>query len=773
MARKKKKGNSKIYKNILLVLLVIVLLSAAATIGAVIKIVSDAPEIDVNILDNLKQSVEFYDKDGNPIANLHTGENRKIVSLKQIPKHLQYAYVSIEDERFFKHHGIDIKRIFGAMFANIKSRSKAQGGSTITQQLVRNYALTQEKSYVRKIQEMYLAVQLERKLSKDQILEAYLNTIYLGPNVYGVQQASRYYFDKDVEDITIAEAAFIAAITQNPGIYNPYSKKNKENPDNYLGRQRIVLKKMYENGYISEQEYQKALSEDLVAALNKPKTRLSNNYMKYHWFIEAAIDEIAKDLSDKFKLDEKDARQKLISGGYKVYLTMDARLQEKAQEILNDERFYKGIPVKIDQTKLKENESPKPNPQAAAVVMDINGEVRAIIGGRGNLGAGAFNYATDGIRHPGSSIKPLAVYAPAIEKQVITASTVINDSDSDEEANEIKNKYRGWFPDNYDRRFRGPVTVRYGLQESLNTIAAKILNRVGLDTSYNYLINKFDLANIDKKDKYMPAALALGQTLASPIEMASAYTAFANNGIISHPIFYTKVEDRTGSIVLEKKPIQKRAISEETAFIMNQLMQNVVKAGTAQAANLGAMPAGGKTGTTSNNEDGWFVGFTPYYTCAIWIGKSGPEVKYISVKSKFATPIWKAIMLEAHRGLPIKQFIKPEGVVAATICSHSRKLATDTCPSKYVEYFISGTEPIETCDVHSAPVVPVPDENTTQEGNEGNTNNSDVNNTTGNNQTTEDPNNTQNTQQNNSNSQTTSGQQNNSTQSQNKNPSNR
>ncbi|WP_051350579.1 transglycosylase domain-containing protein [Caloramator sp. ALD01] len=721
MAKKKrKKGN--ILKNILLIFVILTLMLSAAAIGAVIKIVSEVPEIDVNILDNLKQSIEFYDKDGNPIANLHSGENRKIVTIKQIPKHMQYAYISIEDERFLKHHGVDIKRVFGAILANIKSGSKSQGGSTITQQLVRNYALTQKKSYVRKIQEMYLAIQIERKLSKDQILEAYLNTIYLGPNIYGVQEASRYYFDKDVEDVTIAEAAFIAAITQNPGIYNPYSKKNKENPDNYLSRQRIVLKKMFENGYISEAEYQNALNEDIVASLNKEKTKLTGNYSKYHWFIEAALDEIAEDFAKKYDMDEKDAKQKLKDGGYKVYLTIDTKLQEKAQEIIDNNKFYKGIPVKINKEKLKQNENAKPNPQAAAVVMDLNGEVRAIIGGRG-LGAGSFNYAAgeNAKMPPGSSIKPLTVYTPAIENRVVTPSTIINDSRDDAEAIEIYNKInKDWFPNNYDKRCVGPVTVRYALEQSKNTIATKILYRLGLDTSYNYATKKFGLSTIVKADKAY-AALGLGQlTLgARPIEMAAAYTAFANNGIISSPILYTKVEDRNGNIVLEKSTTQRRAISEDTAFVMNQLLQSVVKNGLAKSADLGAMPTGGKTGTTENNLDGWFVGFTPYYTCAVWVGSTRePEVSYIKVSSLNVTPIWKAIMLEAHRGLPIKQFSKPEGVVEAVICAQSGKLATENCPNKYVEYYLSGTEPTEYCDIHSLPN-PVPNDEQNIENNNG------------------------------------------------------
>lgn len=726
---KKKKSKKRIFKNIFIVFLIMVLLVTAAGIGATIKIISSAPEIDMNILDNLKQSSKFYDKDGNYIVNRHGGENRSIVSIKQIPVHLQNAYIAIEDERFYKHHGIDFKRIFGAIFANIKSGSKSQGGSTITQQLIKNYALTQKKSYVRKIQEMYLATQLERKLSKQQILEAYLNTIYLGPNVYGVQEASQYYFGKDVEDVTIAEAAFIAAVTQNPGIYNPYSEKNKKNPDNYLNRQRTVLKNMLKLGSISEDEYKQALNEDIVTELNKPKTRVSSNYMKYQWFVEAAIKQISDDLAEKLGIDETEARQRLISGGYNIYLTIDTKLQEKAQEIINNDNYFKGItPVyknNIDTSKLQIK-----NPQSAAVVMDVNGEVRAIIGGRGDLGAGAFNFAYDGVRPPGSSIKPLSVYAPTIENKIVTPATVINDSKDDEEANEIFNKAK-WFPSNYDHRYSGPITIRYALQESKNTIAAKLLYRLGIKTSFDYVKNKFGLSTVlpsGANNDYGYAPLALGQLTegARPIEMAAAYTAFVNNGIRTEPILYTKVEDRSGNIILEKKPAQVKAISPQTAYVMNELMQNVVKNGTARAANLGAMPAGGKTGTTSDNVDGWFVGFTPYYTCAVWIGPSGEngaDIKtFRGLSSAKATPIWKAIMLEAHRGLKIKGFDKPSGITTATICKDSGKLATDSCINKVTEIFIEGTEPTEYCDIHTAPVVPVPD-NPTEQNNDGTQNN--------------------------------------------------
>ncbi|WDC83660.1 penicillin-binding transpeptidase domain-containing protein [Caloramator sp. mosi_1] len=300
-------------------------------------------------------------------------------------------------------------------------------------------------------------------------------------------------------------------------------------------------------------------------------------------------------------MDEKDAKQKLKNGGYKVYLTIDTRLQEKAQEIINNEKFYKNIPVKIDKQKLKENENAKPNPQAAAVIMDLNGEVRALIGGRG-LSAGSFNYAAgeNAKMPPGSSIKPLTVYTPAIENKIITPSTIINDSRDDEEAIEIYNATgKNWFPNNYDNKCVGPVTVRYALEQSKNTIATKILYRLGKDISFNYATKKFGLTTLVKDDKSY-ATLALGQLTygARPIEMAAAYTAFANNGIISSPILYTKVEDRNGNVILEKEAVQRRAISQDTAFVMNQLLQSVVKNGLAKSADLGAMPTGGKTGTT-------------------------------------------------------------------------------------------------------------------------------------------------------------------------------
>lgn len=703
-SHKKVKKHKGKFKKFFLGILIVLILIASAAAGAALAIIKSAPSIDADIIGNLSQSSKIYDMNGNFIESFSDIENRNIVKLNNIPKNLQNAFISIEDQRFRIHHGIDIKRIASALWYDIRTRSKGQGASTITQQLVKNYALTQKKAWSRKIQEAYLAIQLERKLSKDQILEAYLNTIFLGNNAYGVQSAAQVYFGKDVSKLTIAEDALIAGLTQNPTKYNPYSKKNIENPKTYLDRQRTVLAKMRELGYINETQYNEAISEKLEF-----QTKKTTATMKYQWFVEPAIDEIAKDFSQKYNIDESEAKQKLRTGGYNIYLTIDTNIQDIVQSSIDDSKYYKGlrVPKGLDTYSADKKSKAVSEPQAAAVIFDYrNGEIKAIVGGRGQHDLLSLNRATDVARQPGSSIKPLAVYGPAIDSEVATAGTVIEDSPMPQD---FVNANHGWDPKNSDGAFHGYTTIRNGIKNSVNLVAVKLEQMVGINRSVNYLEDKFHITTLKNDDKNI-AALALGGMTngVTPYEMAAAYGVFGNGGVYSTPIMYTKVTDKNGDAILEKTSDQSKSLSPEAAYIMTDMLKGVVKGGTGTNANLGTMPAAGKTGTASDNTNAWFCGFTPYYSGSVWMGHDKPNVKVSGLYSSLAAKVWGNIMkqIDADKKLEVKDFDRPSGLVTTQICMDSGKAPSELCSkdprgSRIVnEIFIDGTQPVEICDIH-------------------------------------------------------------------------
>lgn len=704
--RKVKKKKKHIGKKILTAFLIIMLITIAGGSGVLIAVIKSAPAINADILDDLKQSGKIYDREGNYIEDLSDMENRQIVPLSQIPKHLQDAVTSIEDERFATHHGIDIKRIFGAIIYDIKTMSKAQGASTITQQVIKNNILSPEKTFTRKLQEMYLAIQLERKLSKDQILHAYLNTMFLGGNAYGVQAASLYYFGKNVEELTIGESALIAGLTQNPAKFFPYSQRNKDNPENYLQRQKLVLNKMLELGKINQDQYTQALNEPLNF-----KTTEAAVSTKYQWFIEPAIDQIALDLAEKYNISESEARQKLRTGGYDIYLTINTKVQEKAESVINDPKYYPKIPEKDMYYSINSKDKQLIQPQSAAVIMDsTNGEVIAIVGGRGPHPLRSNNRATDVdvARQPGSAIKPISVYAPALDKKIITAGSVIEDSPMPQD---FVDSNKGWDPKNYNNRFGGLTTIREAVKDSVNLIPVKLLRTLGTSTSIDYLRNKFHLSTIETQggtnDKNLPA-LALGGLThgVTPLEMAAAYAVFANNGVYSEPVMYSKVLDNNGTVLLEKTSDQSRAISGQAAYIMGNMLETVAKSGTGTKARFGNMPVGGKTGTSDDHTNGYFMGITPYYSGAVWIGHDNKQYSVPGLVGGTEAPMWRDIMKVAHEGLEVKAFTKPSGIVSAQVCLDSGKAPTELCALDprgsrvKTEIFIEGTEPVELCDIH-------------------------------------------------------------------------
>lgn len=690
--------------SILRITLLVIMLALAVAIGAaggkVLAIINSTPKLSPDALLEQNLSTSIYAKDSNGnwqrVALLHGVNNRLWVPISKIPKHLQNAVIAIEDQRFREHHGLDFKRIFGALIADIKSRSFSEGGSTITQQLVKNTMLTDEKSLRRKIQEAVLAWQIENMYSKDQILEAYLNTIFLGSpsvNAYGVEAASLVYFGKDVSKLDLAESALIAGITNNPSLYSPYA-----NPKEAKKRQELVLYMMLQNGYITKEEYEKAKAEKLVY-----KSAEGIRDYQHQYFIDQVIEDVASELEKRDNITRNEALKKIYTGGYKIYTTMDLRIQDAIEQNFKNNKLFPRDEI----VKNHEGENIL-EPQGAMVVLDPKtGEVKGMVGGRGSQeGKFLLNRAVSR-RQPGSSIKPITVYTPAIDNGY-TAASVIDDAPV---TFEIKGS-GPWSPKNYESGYyRGLVTLRTALQNSINVPAAKLVMALGVQTSYKYGI-RFGLT-LTHADSLSPAALSLGALTqgVTPLEMAGAYGALANGGVYVKPITFTKVLDRNDNVVIDNRPVKRVVVTPQVAYIVTNMMQSAVRAGTGTNALLPNMPVAGKTGTTEDYRDAWFAGFTPHYVGVVWMGYDQPKTmidRYGKrvVGGSYPAMMWKAVMQQVHSGMKYTDFSKPDGIVSAYVCKDSGDLPTDLCRQDprgdrvYKEIFIQGTVPTTYCKVH-------------------------------------------------------------------------
>lgn len=743
LKKKKKSLPLRIFKTTMIFILSIFILTGVAACGVTLAIIETAPKLDINAVLTLNQPSTLYDSKDEYMDDVLTDEKRTVLSIKDMPIELQNAFISIEDERFRTHHGVDIKRIFGAAYIDVKSKitgsNVLHGASTLTQQLVRNTILTDELSFKRKIQEAYLAIELERYLSKDQILEAYMNTIYLGGSAYGVESAANQYFNKKANQLTLLESAFIAGIPQNPSrtyVNVEIAKKAGENPDDaakrsidfYENRTATVLGKMYETGHITKDQYDKAIAELKDKQLVFTSQAVTTNRLNYEWFSLPAIEQVRKDLKTQYKYSDSEINSLLMYGGLKIYTTMDKNLQDAAQKILDDDSNF-GIKSKNDKQGIIQ-------PQAATTIMDYHkGEVKAIIGGRGSnpprsYNRAAFNGSKEFLRPTGSSIKPLSVYAPAIDTKQFTAASIVEDSPL---SYELQMKYGDkrtntpYNPRNYDTDgFSGDVTVRNAIKRSINLVAIKIEDKIGLDTGKAYA-KKFGITNILEKPNAAGqydgiAAMALGELTngTNPLTMTAAYGVFGNNGLLTEPRLYRKVIDKTGKTILETKVNTSKVLSEQSSYIMYDLLKGPTSDyGTAPNARFSDMPVAGKTGTSGDKKNFWFCGLSPYYSGAVWIGDDIPTSHY-DIFSSTASGIWAKIMKEAHKGLAYKDVQQPSGVVKVDICPASGKLATDFCYNDsqgltpYSELFFEDTVPTGICGYHTgAPVHPAANETNT------------------------------------------------------------
>jgi penicillin-binding protein 1A len=596
-------------------------------------------DLDITLTDvslALSSTLWYTDSDGNyqELTTLHSTENRVWVEYENIPKYMEHAAVAIEDKRFYEHKGVDWYRTFGAfgnMFITMKNDF---GGSTLTQQLIKNLTKQDDITVQRKLLEIFRALEFEKKYDKEEIIEWYLNTIYLGEGCYGIGTAANVYFDKEAWELSLAECASIIGITNNPSLYDPYIS-----PENNKERQETILYEMYDQGYISYEEYQEAVNEELVL-----KRGADEVYQEdvYSYYVEVVIDDVINDLMEKNGLSESIAKQLVYSGGYNIYTCIDMDIQNQIDSVYTD---LSQIPSGYTSTGQQL--------QSAIVIVDpYNGDIVGLSGGVGEKNANfILNRATGSQRPPGSSIKPISVYGPALDLGLITQNTLVNDSPN------ISLSGTSWYPRN-SGGYSGIITIREGLRWSKNTVAAQVLDKLGIAASVDYLENRLGVTSLVESD-YNYAPLALGQ-LTNGItvrEMAQAYTAFVNDGIFTYSRTYTHVTDSDGNIVLDNQPETISAFKENTAWNITNMLQYAVSSGTGTEAYLSNMPVAGKTGTTTNDMDRYFVGYTPYYVAAVWTGYDTPA--YMNVYGNPAAQIWKKIMGPIHENLEYKSFPTP------------------------------------------------------------------------------------------------------------------
>ena len=680
----------------ILLFLLLCVIGAGVVAGIFFGLFGDDFEITKEELTIGAANSVVVDQNGAVIAELSGDEKRKIISLEDMADYLPKAYVAMEDERFYQHSGVDLKRTAGAILQTLLGNS-SYGGSTITQQLVKNLTQDDERSglagIMRKVREWAKAYQVERMISKDQILELYLNILYVGGegNLHGVELGAEYYFNKSAKDLTLAECAYMAGINSSPSRYNPFDE-TKDNTELIKNQTKVALNKMNELGYINSQEEYNAAIAEVDAGLNFQKGEIATT-SSYSYHTEAVLDQVIDQVMEEKGWSQQLAENYVYSSGLTIYSTVDANIQtQMEEEFAKDKYIVNGRDVDSETGEKKNDHS-----QAAMVVIDYKtGNVVGTVGGLGEKTESiGLNRATQSVRQTGSSIKPIAVVAPALQEKVITASTVYMDQETDFGGNYIPKNQSGYTNQN--------VNIRYFIAKSLNVPAVKIMRELSPSKSIEYL-NKMGLSHINA-DEDADLSLALGGTTngATPLEMAAAYSTIANDGVYITPTFYTKVVDSSGNTVLTPKQEQTRVISEQNAYIVKSILQEPVKSGgTATYCAISGMDVAAKTGTTDDDYDRWLCGFTPYYAGACWFGYDQPETVHYSGNP--AGNIWDGVMTTIHKDLENATFTRPSGIVEQTVCRTTGCLATTGCNNKYTEIFTQDNLP-EQCEGHGSQTI--------------------------------------------------------------------
>lgn len=752
-------------KLILVSVMSVMIVGVCFGIGAFKGILNSAPDVDPAAVLPQGFATIVYDAKGNELTKLvAANSNRSYEEIDKIPKYLADAFVAVEDERFYEHNGIDIRGIIRAGFAALQNGELSQGASTITQQIIKNNVFddwvneeTMQK-IKRKIQEQYLAIELEKKMSKEKILEIYMSTINLGQNTLGVKAAALRYFNKQPYQLTLSECAVIVATTSNPSKYNPIS-----HPDNNETRRKIVLEKMKEQGYITQAEYDEAMADDVysrILAVNEETVDKS----VYTYFVDEVTRQVLNDLMEIKGFNETQAHWLLFSGGLSIYTTQDPDIQAICDEVYENEenypetiKWYLNYALTIEKANgEKENYSTEmfkafykqqnpsfnllyatkdeayeaieaykhdvmsdgdkvdgeritltPQPQVSITVEDQStGHIVAIVGGRGTKEASrTLNRASNTTRQPGSTFKVVSTYAPALDSAGLTLADVQNDAPFNYNSGRpVKN----WWGNNY----RGLLSLRYGIVQSANIVAVKTLTQISPQLGFDYLQNFGFSTLVDKRvEKDGSIVSDIGQPLAlggitdgvTNMELNAAYATIANQGTYVKPKLYTKIIDHDGNVMIDNTaPESTQVIKASTAWLLTSAMVDVVTSGTGGSVNFGNMAIAGKTGTTSDYKDVWFSGYTPYYTATTWTGYDNNVSMKTSAEKNLSKTMWKKVMSKIHENLEYKSFPMANGIVTASICSKSGRLPiAGVCNgSVKTEYFAEGSVPTEYCDVH-------------------------------------------------------------------------
>jgi len=781
VSMKKKKIRLRSFRVFLLVCLVLGILVMAGVGILFKKIIDDTPQITANDLKPSAYTTTVYANDGETITGtfVSAGSNRVFTTLDKIPKDLQNAFIAVEDSRFYDHKGIDIKGITRAAVKGITSGGQfSQGGSTITQQLIKNSVFpnfskeTRLQKVERKIQELYLAIQVEKIVEKDEILENYLNTINMGQNTLGVQAAAKRYFGKDVSELTLSESATLAAITKSPSGYNPIT-----NPEANAKRREKVLKDMLAQKKIKQDEYDTAMADTngVYERIQTANAEYQESLTVNSYFVDEVAKEVMRDLQSKLGYSETQAQNAVYSGGLKIITTQDLKMQEICDEEMNNDKNYpKGIDWTVtgaisivhqdgtqkhyDSTTFgkyvseeykkqygKELEYPTtfssqekandavdkyiatlksdpndtvystitltPQPQATIVVMDQhNGYVKAMVGGRGEkTGNMSLNRATQSTRQPGSTYKILSTYVPALDMNNDTLASVIEDAPFNYSTGE-KKPVKNWWGG-----YKGNMTIRKCIEQSANVCSVKKYTEITPKVGLQYLIDNFKFTTLDPvNDSGQATALGGLTNGVYNIELTAAYASIANKGVYTEPILYTHIYDNNGNLLYENTAATHTAMKDSTAALITSAMEDVVKYGTGGTARLSNMTCAGKTGTTTDTRDLWFSGFTPYLTASVWSGYD--DNQEISGSSSYHKTLWKKIMQRIHDANKFKSvaFEIPESVTQRTICTQTGLLASSDACSKHTEMFAEGTAPKKSCPGHAP--APAPDGTTPAPG---------------------------------------------------------
>lgn len=631
--------------------------------GLVYSSARNIPKLTPSSLESAVQTM-IYDKNGNLVTQIGT-KNSVPIDIDDVPDNVKNAFLAIEDPSFYQHYGFSLRGIARAAWKNLGSGSIKEGGSTITQQLVKVSFLTDEQSFKRKIQELILALQIERQYTKDEILEMYLNNTYLGEGAYGVQAAAQVYFGKDIKKgLELEEAALLGGLPQAPSAYSPYL-----NPKAALSRRNAVLDSMAKHNFVSKSEAETAKAAELSIDTKTPAER----QYPYPYFLDYLTDE----LIDKYGETE------VFKGGLKVYTTLDQNVQQIAEAAMASNSNFPSSATDANN---------QLQPQGAVVVLDPHtGHVRALVGGREHTQMRQWNRAIQTTRQPGSAFKPIAAYGPAIEYKGMGPASVVDD---------IPVNYGPYEPRNNDGRFRGLITLRTALTQSVNIVAVKLLmDEVGIDGAVKFASG----LGISLDPQSHGASMALGGLYhgVTPLQMAGAYGAFANQGVYIEPTIITRVENADGIIREQSHPKEHTAMKASTAYLITNMLRSVVQSGTGTGAQIGR-PAAGKTGTTDDGKDIWFVGYTPELVAAVWIGYDNPTAMPQAYGGTYPARIWREIMSNALSDVAVKDFTRPDGLVAAEVDSKSGLLPGPNTPSDSVitDLFAAGTVPEESDNIH-------------------------------------------------------------------------